>query len=150
MRSLIAGFGPAREAPPVRRLALASRLLEGREVLAAHAGRCRRFLIFDLTAGPDAPPQVLNLAPAQSLFQLQAGVAHPLDGVDVLLAASIGVGVRDKLAGRGIRALVSARAAAHDIVRQWREGTLVTTTAEAVPAGRRGEACRAGGGDARA
>ena len=141
MRALIAGFHAAKERP-VRKLALACQNLRH---LTAHAGRCRRFLIFDLDLPPEQAPQVLALSPAQTLFMLR-DEAHPLDGIDLLIAASIGAGVCDKLARRGIRTGVSTETDPDEIVRQFRAGHLVTTPAEDAPAGRRGMACRANGG----
>ncbi|MDP5239291.1 NifB/NifX family molybdenum-iron cluster-binding protein [Uliginosibacterium sp. 31-16] len=141
MLALILGTRAKPAPPPVRWLALAC---QNRHSLSPHAGRCRHFLIFDLAAPAGSEPQRLDLSPQQSLFALQADAAHPLDGVDMLIARSIGVGIRDKLALRGIHTRVTEEADPQRIVQGFLAGSLITRAAEASPAGgrrQRGLAC---------
>lgn len=125
----------------MRWLALAC---QNRHSLTAHAGRCRHFLIFDLTAPAGSEARRLDLSPLQSLFALQADAPHPLDGVDMLIAGSIGVGIRDKLALRGIQTRVTEETDPLRIVQGFLAGSLITRAAESRPAGgrrQRGQAC---------
>lgn len=84
------------------RIALAS---QNRRTLTAHAGKCRHFFIVD-SARPGETSSV-NLAPAELLHNWSGNGPHPLDGVDTLIAATVGTGVAVKLARRGMRVLAT-------------------------------------------
>lgn len=84
------------------RIALAS---QNRRTLTAHAGKCRHFFIVD-TSCPGETASV-NLAPAELLHNWSGNGPHPLDGVDTLIAATVGTGVAVKLARRGMRVLAT-------------------------------------------
>lgn len=85
------------------RIALAS---QNRRTLTAHAGKCRHFFIVD-TDNTAAAPASVNLAPAELLHNWSGNGPHPLDGVDTLIAATVGTGVAVKLARRGMRVLAT-------------------------------------------
>ncbi|MBC9071284.1 nitrogen fixation protein [Thauera sp. CAU 1555] len=75
--------------------------------VTAHAGRARRFLIFDI-ACPCSPREVDRLdLPADMAFHDFRGSAHPLDGVDALITGSAGEGLQARLLQRGIELVVS-------------------------------------------
>ncbi len=95
------------------RIALAS---QNRQTLTAHAGRCRHFFVIDTADGQEL--RSVPLAPAELLSVWQGEGAHPLAGVEVLVAGSIGQGVVEKLARRGIRALATAERDLWQVVRQ--------------------------------
>jgi len=84
------------------RIALAS---QNRETLTPHAGRCRHFFLFD-SADPGSMHS-LSLAPGELLSLWQVQDEHPLLGVDCVVATSMGEGVAEKLAQRGIRGVVT-------------------------------------------
>ena len=75
--------------------------------VSAHAGRCRRFLIYRVADGAIAGPELVELDAGQALHDAATDRPHPLDGVDALIAASIGGGLVAKLSGRGIRAALT-------------------------------------------
>jgi predicted Fe-Mo cluster-binding NifX family protein len=77
--------------------------------IGLHAGRARRFLLFDVGVdGVRLPTGRLDLAPEYAMHEFDDEGAHPLDGVDVLLAGSAGEGVVRKAARRGIRLVCTA------------------------------------------
>jgi predicted Fe-Mo cluster-binding NifX family protein len=71
--------------------------------VTGHAGRARRFLIYDVQPGA-APVEAsrLDLAAEQSFHETGGVGAHPIDGVDVLISAGFGGHFVQVLAQRGI------------------------------------------------
>ncbi|MEG2155797.1 MAG: NifB/NifX family molybdenum-iron cluster-binding protein [Burkholderiaceae bacterium] len=88
-------------------MALIALTAQNRKTITAHAGMCRNFLLFDLEGAAIGVPRLLEFEREQSLHEMQDGVAHPLDGVDVLISAGMGAGLQQKLARRGIQAFVT-------------------------------------------
>ena len=80
-----------------------------RQQVSAHAGKCHHFMIFDIENGNIGAPTLLELDSGQTLHDLQEGQPHPLDPVSVVISASIGPCLHDKLAKRGILALLTDR-----------------------------------------
>ena len=103
------------------KIALAS---QNRRTLTAHAGKCRHFFIHD-TAGSAAPASV-NLAPGELLHNWSGEGPHPLDGVDVLIAATIGTGVAVKLTKRGMRVLATPERDLQRVVQRLLDNSLPT------------------------
>lgn len=71
--------------------------------VTGHAGRARRFLIYNVQPGA-APVEVgrLDLPKELAMHDWHGSGAHPLDGVDVLLTEGFGEGFAQRLARRGI------------------------------------------------
>jgi hypothetical protein len=59
--------------------------------IAKHAGQARHWLVFD-TQFAERPPQRVELRREQTFHHLADGAAHPLDGVELIVAASAGDG----------------------------------------------------------
>ncbi len=77
--------------------------------ITAHAGRARRFVIFE--DSPDGQIQEtgkLDLPMEMSIHEYPRHSAHPIDGLDVLITASCGDGFMRKLGERGIRVVVTS------------------------------------------
>lgn len=91
--------------------------------VTAHVGRCRHFFIFDMDQEPIKSPGSLDLDPEQVLHVWQEG-KHPLDGVSTVIAGSVGQGVADKLAQRGIHVLATPERDLGRVVDQFLDGTL--------------------------
>lgn len=74
--------------------------------ITGHAGKSRRFMIFDVTV-PCDPEEVgrLDLPMGMSFHEFADG-PHPLDDVDVILTASAGQGFIDRLAQRGVKVII--------------------------------------------
>lgn len=75
--------------------------------VTGHGGKTRRFLIYD--AQPGTPPTEVDRLdlPIELSFHEFSGGPHPVDGVDALVTGSAGSGFIRKLAGRGIRVVVT-------------------------------------------
>ena len=80
---------------------------QNRKTVTEHAGKCRKFWIYETRAGRVTGKTLLELPIEQSLHETPADAPHPLDGVDVLITAGIGDGLRQRLSSRGIDTLVT-------------------------------------------
>ncbi len=77
--------------------------------ITAHAGRARRFMIFeDLLDGQIQETGKLDLPMEMSIHEYPRNATHPIDGLDVLITGSCGNGFQRKLAARGIRVVVTS------------------------------------------
>jgi len=76
--------------------------------VTGHAGKARRFMIFE-TAQDGRPILTarLDLEKQLSIHEHPATKPHPIDGIDVLISAGCGAGFVRKLAGRGIKVVLT-------------------------------------------
>ncbi len=103
-------------------IAIASQNLH---TITGHAGMTRRFIVFDATPGK-APHVVdhLDLPKNQSIHAFQGEGSHPLDAVDVVIAASAGAGFIARMAARGVKAVVTSETDPTTAVVDYLAGTL--------------------------
>lgn len=77
--------------------------------ITGHAGRTRRFLVFDLTEdGAATEIERLDLPVEMTMHQFHGTGPHPLDGLDVLVTKECGPDFRRRMARRGVSVVVSA------------------------------------------
>jgi predicted Fe-Mo cluster-binding NifX family protein len=76
--------------------------------ITAHAGKARRFMIFEASDGSIVQTAQLDLAKDMSIHEHPCNAAHPLDGLDVLIAGSCGEGFLRKLAERSVRVILTS------------------------------------------
>ena len=75
--------------------------------VTAHAGKTRRFLVFDIPHG-DAPREIDRLdLPSEMAFHVFRGDQHPIDGVAALITGGTGEGFRARMGRRGIQLVVA-------------------------------------------
>lgn len=76
--------------------------------ITGHAGRARRFMIFDVTPdGVITQTGQHDLPKEMAMHEYPRHAAHPIDGLDVLITGSCGDGFSRKLAARGIKVIVT-------------------------------------------
>lgn len=80
---------------------------QNRKTVTEHAGKCRKFWVYDVKQGQVTGKTLLELPIEQSLHESPAGQAHPLDAVDVLITAGIGSGLQQRLQQQGIQSVVT-------------------------------------------
>jgi predicted Fe-Mo cluster-binding NifX family protein len=76
--------------------------------VAGHAGQARNWLIYDCQ--PDSPqplPVAIELSKEQILHHFEDDGPHPLDGVEVVIAASAGDGFVRHMGKRGAEVLLT-------------------------------------------
>ncbi|ADE11042.1 NifB/NifX family molybdenum-iron cluster-binding protein [Sideroxydans lithotrophicus] len=92
--------------------------------VTGHAGKSRRFIIFDIGAPCDSPEVVWLDLPKEMTFHEFSGDRHPLDDMDVILTASAGQGFVDKLARRGVQVITCGESEPYKAVRDYLAGTV--------------------------
>ncbi len=80
---------------------------QNRKTVTEHAGKCRKFWIYETRDGKVVDKSLLELPLEQSLHEWNASGKHPLESVDVLITASAGDGMRSRLAAWGIETVVT-------------------------------------------
>lgn len=75
--------------------------------VTGHAGKSRRFIIYDVGSPCDKPKMVWLDLPMQMAFHDFNGDRHPLDEMDMIVTASAGPGFISGMAQRGIRVIIS-------------------------------------------
>jgi len=97
---------------------------QNRRSITEHAGKCRKFWIYDIEQNRISGRTLLELPIEQSFHQSPPQQAHPLDTVQVLIAGSMGPGLQQRLAAKGIIALVTAETDPDQAVAAYLQGTL--------------------------
>lgn len=76
--------------------------------VAGHAGRARRWLIYDVAAdGSYDPPERIETSSDEVFHYHEDGKQHFLDTVDALLAQSAGEGFLNRMRSRGVDAVMT-------------------------------------------
>jgi predicted Fe-Mo cluster-binding NifX family protein len=77
-------------------------------VVTGHAGRARRFLVYDVQPGAE-PVEVArhDLSPDQSFHETGGAGSHPIDGCEVLISAGFANHFAQVMAARGILAVTT-------------------------------------------
>ena len=88
----------------VLRIAVTS---QNRKTVTEHAGKCRKFWVYEVINGQVNNKTLLELPIEQSLHESQPGQTHPLDTLNVLISGSMGSGLKERLLQRGIHGIVT-------------------------------------------
>jgi len=92
--------------------------------VTGHAGKSRRFIVFDVGTPCDKPEVVWLDLPLEMSFHEFSGGAHPLDDMDVILTASAGQGFVAKLAQRGVQVITCGESDPRKAVRDYLTGAV--------------------------
>ena len=76
--------------------------------VTGHAGRARRFIVFDVVSG-EPPREIarLDLDADMAIHGFDQRARHPLDDMDVLITGGAGEGFVRHLAARGVRVVAT-------------------------------------------
>ena len=97
---------------------------QNRRTVTEHAGKCRKFWVYEIEEGQVVNKTLLELPIEQSLHQSSLQEPHPLDTVQVLITAGMGPGLQRRLAAKGITALMTAETDPDQAVAAYLQGTL--------------------------
>lgn len=101
---------------------------QNRKTITEHAGKCRRFWVYDIQNQQIVSKSLLELEKEQSFHESAQApgpqAAHPLDGTDLLIAGSAGLGLQNRLARKGIQTLVTTETDPDQAVAAWLDGKL--------------------------
>ncbi|MBP9906862.1 MAG: hypothetical protein KBF66_15000 [Rhodoferax sp.] len=107
---------------------------QNRQSITGHAGKCRKFWVYNVVDQQITGKQLIELAMAQSFHEvahaLQPSVSHPLDDIQVLITAGLGRGLQNRLLQKGIRAVATSETEPDQAVTAWLAGQLVEIAAE--------------------
>ncbi|MEB3360301.1 MAG: NifB/NifX family molybdenum-iron cluster-binding protein [Synechococcales bacterium] len=97
--------------------------------ISSHAGHCRTFWIYNTTDDQVLDKTVLNLNADQTFHETFHNqgmqVPHLLDDVDVVIAASMGQGLLNRLEQKQIRAIITSETDPDAAVAAYLDHTLV-------------------------
>ncbi|MBR0564776.1 nitrogen fixation protein [Azoarcus sp. L1K30] len=92
--------------------------------VTAHAGKARRFLIYDVS-NPCSPREVERLdLPMEMSFHEFRGVQHPIDGVDAIVTGGAGEGFVARMGQRGIEVVMCGEDDPLQAVKDYLGGTV--------------------------
>jgi predicted Fe-Mo cluster-binding NifX family protein len=97
---------------------------QNRREITEHAGRCRKFWMYDVSDGVVLDRVLVELDKESSFHDSSPHESHPLDGIEVLISGGMGDGLRTRLARRGIQALVTPERDPEIAVQAWLAGRL--------------------------
>lgn len=109
------------------RIAIAS---QNFRTVTGHAGKTRRFLIFEASKGGVAQEVGrLDLPKDMSIHAFHDTGPHPLDDVDAVIAGSAGPGFVRRMAARGVMAVTTTETDPSVAARACADGTLAPAAA---------------------
>jgi predicted Fe-Mo cluster-binding NifX family protein len=97
---------------------------QNRKTVTGHAGKCRKFWIYELEGKTVLNRQLLELPIEQTFHESAHGAPHPLDGTDVLISGGMGQGMQNRLKQMGITAATTSETDLEKAVAGWLDGTL--------------------------
>lgn len=97
---------------------------QNRKSVTEHAGRCRKFRLFDIDDGRIVGSELLELAKEQSFHESSPHEAHPLDIVDVLISGGMGNGMIRRLRNKGIIGVITSQSDPETAVQLYLGGKL--------------------------
>jgi predicted Fe-Mo cluster-binding NifX family protein len=80
---------------------------QNRRTVTEHAGRCRKFWVYEIRGNRIDSKALRELTPAQTLHSTPLGNGHPLDDVHVMIVAAISPFLYQRLQRGGIRPFVT-------------------------------------------
>ena len=98
---------------------------QNRKTITGHAGKCRKFWIYEIEEKKIINKTLLELALEQSFHESHAAGPHPLDGTNVLISGGAGKGLIRRLNNMGIQGLVTPETDPDSAVAAFLNGTLI-------------------------
>ena len=97
---------------------------QNKKTITEHAGRCRKFWVFDIENNRIVNKQLLELPKQQSFHESSSHESHPLDNIDVLISAGMGQGLMMRLQHKGIKGLITRETVPEQAVLLYLNGSL--------------------------
>jgi len=80
---------------------------QNRRQITEHAGKCRKFWLYDIEAGAVAGKQLLELPVQATLHANHHELPAPLAGINVLITGGMGAGLYHRLMQHGILPVIT-------------------------------------------
>jgi len=103
---------------------------QNRREITQHAGRCRKFWIYEIENGAITNKVLLELAKEQSFHDSSPHEPSPLDDAQALIAGGMGSGLLRRLENKGVKSLITSETNPDKAVEDYLKGVLVTLPAE--------------------
>jgi predicted Fe-Mo cluster-binding NifX family protein len=103
---------------------------QNRKTITGHAGKCRKFWIFEVDGRTVQDRSLLELPIEQSFHENPGDGPHPLDDIDVLISGGMGDNLHARLKRKGIDALVTPETNPEQAVMAYLQGQLETIAPE--------------------
>lgn len=103
---------------------------QNRKTITGHAGKCRKFWIYDVEGKTVKGRTLMELPIEQSFHESHGDNAHPLDGIAALITGGMGSGLLARLKQKGIEGLVTPETDPDRAVTDFLDGRLETSAAD--------------------
>ena len=104
---------------------------QNRKTITSHAGKCRKFWVYEVVDREVKTRNLLELPIEQSFHESNHAAPHPLDGVNVLICGGLGAGLQNRLKQKGILAVATAETDPDQAVAAWLACNLVELAPDA-------------------
>ncbi len=104
---------------------------QNRKTITGHAGKCRKFWVYEVAGREVKTKNLLELPIEQSFHESNHAAPHPLDGVNVLICGGLGSGLQNRLKQKGILAVATAETDPDQAVDAWLAGSLIELAPDA-------------------
>ena len=109
---------------------------QNRKEVTGHAGQCRNFWIAELDERKVVSRSLVELERTETFHETGDGFPQALQGIDMLISGGMGPGLRQRLAARGIAAIVTTETDVERAIAGVLAGTLTDeAAAQAAAAG---------------
>jgi len=103
---------------------------QNRKTITGHAGKCRKFWVYEVKGSEVNSKNLLELPIEQSFHESNHAGPHALDDVNVLICGGMGSGLQNRLKQKGIIAVATAETEPDRAVLAWLDGSLVEMAPE--------------------
>ncbi len=125
------GFHKLASYPPISSFAMKIAVSsQDKAHVTGHLGRCQRFWVYDLEGDNIQGKELFQLTKDQSFHESSPQVAHPLDGVQVLISGGMGRGLARRLESKGILPVITPETDPDVAIAAYTAGTLAITALE--------------------
>lgn len=97
---------------------------QNRKTITEHAGRCRKFWVFDIEGNRIVDKALIELPKAQAFHDSSPHAPHPLDDVDILISGGMGAGLMMRLEGKNIKGVITRETDPERAVSRYLRGSL--------------------------
>ena len=80
---------------------------QNRKTISEHAGKCRKFWIYDLEKGVVTGKRLVEVSMEQSLHASSGLLAEPLAEINILITGGMGPGLHERLMQSGILPVIT-------------------------------------------
>jgi len=98
---------------------------QNRKAITEHAGRCRKFWIFNIEHNEIIDRKLLELPKEQAFHESSPHEPHPLDDMDVFITGGMGQGLVKRLERNNINGFVTKESDPEKAVLSYLNGSLV-------------------------